>query len=161
MKRILSLMLMTLTVAAAFASSNYEVVSLSALNVRQKPWPTAEIVGTLETGEIVEVTDIYNGWATIRFDGGKAYVVADYLKKYKGEKQPQSHENSRTALPTYKVVSEAPLNVREEPSSDSDVLGTLSPGKTVKVLDFKEDWARIRYRGKDGYVMTRFLEKVQ
>lgn len=52
----------------------------SNLNVRKEPNTTCEIVGKLAKGTEIEVSEISNGWATISFNGQKAYVSEQYIK---------------------------------------------------------------------------------
>ena len=48
-------------------------------------------------------------------------------------------------------------NVRQEPNSGSKKLGSLSWGKTVKVLGQEGDWTMIEYKGGVAYVFSEYV----
>jgi hypothetical protein len=71
-------------------------------------------------------------------------------------------EGTPDAIPIYDAVVTAPagktVNMRREPSMNSNVLEALPLGTTVGVLgEYDSTWSRIQYQGKRGYMMTRFL----
>jgi len=57
------------------------------------------------------------------------------------------------------VVNTDTLNIRSAPNANSEVIGKLERGTSVTVLSVENDWAKISYNGKDGWVAVRFLEK--
>ena len=61
-----------------------------------------------------------------------------------------------TARPVYYVTATS-LNVRSEPNTDSAVLGQLSYGTTVEVLDVVDGWCRISYTGLPAYVSAQYV----
>ncbi|MBO1627231.1 SH3 domain-containing protein, partial [Bacillus arachidis] len=60
-------------------------------------------------------------------------------------------ENSAT-------VNATNLNIREQPTTQSKVVGKLKKGTTVQVLGKEKDWAKISHDGKEGYVSLQFLK---
>ena len=48
-------------------------------------------------------------------------------------------------------------NVRKDPNSGSEKLGTLPWGRTVKVLGISGDWAMIEYKGGVAYVYSEYV----
>ncbi|MCJ8007935.1 N-acetylmuramoyl-L-alanine amidase [Lederbergia wuyishanensis] len=56
-------------------------------------------------------------------------------------------------------VGASSLNVREEPTKHSKVIGTLPRGTAVDVLEIQYDWAKIKYNGKTGWIASYFLYK--
>ncbi len=57
----------------------------------------------------------------------------------------------------YKVISNSRLNVREKPSVNSLILGSLNPGTVVQGRGFDSEWTEIDYNNKPAYVATRYL----
>ncbi|MED4454999.1 N-acetylmuramoyl-L-alanine amidase [Metabacillus fastidiosus] len=55
------------------------------------------------------------------------------------------------------VVSAKELNVRSEPSLDSEVIGKLSKGDRITVNEFIGNWAKITFNNKIGYVHKNYL----
>lgn len=50
------------------------------------------------------------------------------------------------------------VNMREEPSTDADVVDFLEDGTEVEVLGTEGEWTQISYDGRTGYVMSSLLE---
>ncbi len=53
--------------------------------------------------------------------------------------------------------SGAPLNLREAPDTQSAVLDTVENGVSLPALRRGSDWTQVRFRGKVGYLMNRYL----
>lgn len=50
------------------------------------------------------------------------------------------------------------LNVRSQPSTDSEAIGQFTGGSTVEFIeDYNEEWAKITYNGQEAYVASRYL----
>ena len=52
------------------------------------------------------------------------------------------------------------VNMRESPSSSSKVLAQIAVGQIVDVTSAASDWSTIVWNGKTGYMMSKFLTKV-
>ena len=53
------------------------------------------------------------------------------------------------------------VNVRPEPSTDTDRIGVLAPDTDVEYLrDYDEKWAVISYNGQEAYVSRDFIRQV-
>ncbi len=55
------------------------------------------------------------------------------------------------------IVTADSLNVRAGVGTSYPVLGTLSKGDKVEVLQFNENWGRIDFGGKEGWVSASYL----
>ena len=51
----------------------------------------------------------------------------------------------------------SPLNMREAPDGESAVLDTVENGVSLPALRRSSEWTQVRYRGKVGYLMNRYL----
>jgi hypothetical protein len=49
------------------------------------------------------------------------------------------------------------VNMRKEASLKSAIIARVPIGTTVAIVDTSEDWARVQYGGKTGYMQNRFL----
>lgn len=57
-----------------------------------------------------------------------------------------------------KYKTTAILNIRSEPSTDSEVLGKLAAGESVEYISrYDEDWVIIEYDGKRAYIASQYL----
>lgn len=66
---------------------------------------------------------------------------------------------------TYAIVTGAKkVNMRENASTEAKVLIVLSMGTKVEFLDYVygpgKAWAKIRYNGREGYMMEQYLKHV-
>ncbi len=132
------------------AQDKYEVISKSNLNVRRSPSPTAEVLGALTSKELIDVVDFVGDWAEFMYKGEKAYVFSKFIAKRINNNKPE----------LYTVVSFSRLNVRNRPSTDSQILGSLESDSKISVLDIIGQWARIPYNGTDGFVNINYIQKI-
>ncbi len=62
------------------ASATAEVYTTTVnLNIRKEPSTDSEILGRFDTGAVVDVVSVSDGWAQIRYQGETAYVSAQYI----------------------------------------------------------------------------------
>lgn len=57
------------------------------------------------------------------------------------------------------VVTASSLNIRKEPNTSSEILGTFSNGDTVNVYSITSGWAKISYDGNTAYVSSKYIKK--
>lgn len=58
---------------------------------------------------------------------------------------------------TYRIVKATSLNIREQASTSSAVLGQVPYAGRVKILWLEPEWARISYGDIEGYVSRQYL----
>ena len=57
----------------------------------------------------------------------------------------------------YATVRGGGLNLREKASLEARVLGQYWTGTWIEVTEKGEEWSKVKVAGKEGYMMTRFL----
>lgn len=62
-----------------------------------------------------------------------------------------------SAAPGKFFVTADSLNVRSGPGTSFSVLGTLSRNDEVEVIKFNENWGRIDFKGKEGWISASYL----
>lgn len=112
--------------------------------IREAPSYEGRKIGQIRFGYEVEVDNIEQGWAHIRFKGIEGFVDASYIERDIPETM-------------YRVICEGPLAKRETPSGR--LLCWIKPGSKISVLGWRyaKDgslWAKV-YKG--GYVKASFL----
>ena len=60
----------------------------------------------------------------------------------------------------YKVTSSSRLNVRKSPSTTGQILGTFESGQQIEVLNIDKGWAKVKYKGKTGYVSAKYITEL-
>lgn len=54
----------------------------------------------------------------------------------------------------------AVVNVREEPNTDCDVIGQLSLGESIELIEHLDNgWSAVRYSGEKYYISTQYLSE--
>ena len=119
------------------------MVTCRTLNVRLGGGTGYARIGTLSRGTILE-GELENGWLKFAYNGQTAYCSADYLAKIDGD-LTDMHVTCRT------------LNVRAGAGTNFEILGTLSRGTEVEILDVLPGWYEIEYLGGVGYVSAAYI----
>ena len=76
-------------------SPEYKIIAQTGLAVRSGQGDTYNQYGTLPYGEIVNVLEISNGWARIRYSGKDAYVNAEYLQMSESSMYDVAEESTK------------------------------------------------------------------
>lgn len=79
-----------------------------------------------------------------------------YLKAVDYGEAEEADMNEYNAV----VVADSGSNVRMRklPTSDSTTIGKVPLGETVHVRESAQGWAQVEWKGKIGYMMTKFLK---
>ncbi|MGG0728139.1 SH3 domain-containing protein [Bacillus paramycoides] len=144
----------------AFAESdNLATVNATNLNIREQPTTQGKVVGTVKQGTTVQVLSQEKEWAKISHDGKEGYVSLQFLKlsgKTPGAEQQQPTINN--GQKEEGIVTATRLNVRNSPVLGSSMIGYVQKNEKVTVLGKANGWAKIEYKGKEGYVSLEFLK---
>lgn len=122
------------------------LVATAAVNVRTGQSTDTAIVGQIAQGDVVEVLQTPGGdWVQIRRGELTGWVYRPLLKK-------TSAAAARTAEPAPRLVATATVNVRSGQSTDYPVVGQISLGGVVTVLETPGgDWIRIQHGDLRGW----------
>ena len=119
------------------------MVTCRTLNVRLGGSTGYAKIGTLSRGTVVS-GKLENGWLKFTYNDQTAYCSADYLAKVDGD-LTDMHVTCRT------------LNVRAGAGTNFEILGTLSRGAEVEILDVLPGWYEIEYLGGEAYVSAAYI----
>ncbi|WP_404458762.1 SH3 domain-containing protein [Sutcliffiella horikoshii] len=133
-------------------------ITTDGLNIRSEPSTQSEVLGSLSSGQQVEVLAIRGEWLNISYDGTVGWIHSDYANIIKSPSDSGTQgSNSPKAEATIKVAG---LNVRSEPTLNGKVLEQLSAGTVVMIISERNNWCEIEYdNGKTGWIAGWFLEK--
>ena len=81
MKRFLTLLVLLLSLLDIQAQDMYKISSTSTYNIRTSPSTKSEILGNTTGISSLEVYEIKDGWAKIKYGADTAYVKSDCLSK--------------------------------------------------------------------------------
>ncbi|WDV45705.1 NlpC/P60 family protein [Clostridiaceae bacterium M8S5] len=106
------------------------LITADILNVREKPSLTANILSKKHENNLVIIVEKQEDWYKILLENStNAFLHSDYVQLI-------------SLYPMWSI-SEGTVNLRSSFSTDSDVVTKLNKGKSVFVLDRKDDWFKI------------------
>ena len=115
---------------------------------------------------VIEASGTNAGVITTKISGGK-WTYWGELKgvKYNGTSSTSSTSTSisnttqppETSSNKTAVVTGTRLALRQQPSTSATVITRVNTGETVEILDDTE-WVKVRYKGKTGYMMVKYLK---
>jgi N-acetylmuramoyl-L-alanine amidase len=127
---------------AAKADKQTAVVTSKQVNVRQGPGMPYRVIMKVDQGETYRVVEEKDGWVKVQVKPNQAGWVA---KPYIAYVRKQA------------VVAENGLRARAAPSLRGDVIGRLSQGQLVHVVETKEDWVKVVTSSLIGWVSSSYL----
>ena len=77
--------------------------------------------------------------------------------KYEGTSSATHTPETPSGVVGTAVVNDVRVALRSGPSTSATVLTRVNKGERVQVLD--DEWTRVTYQGKTGYMMTKFLTR--
>ena len=94
---------------------------------------------------------------------GEAESAAETTKKKKKDKKEEkaeetAEEKAEEEKPEeISVFTTDSVNVRSGPSTDTEIVGKLLAGASVKKTGDEEDWSIVEYEGKKAYIKSEYL----
>lgn len=142
-----------------------------SVNVRTSPSATAAVLGTAKKGQVFVTSGKNGDWYQINFNGNTGYIHSDYmqgslLKYLPAVKAPTaSDEVTAEALgksvsnDIYAVVEVPSLNLRKEPSTDADIIKSLTSGYNLSVAGYENGWVLVSDDNNNvGYVKSEYIK---
>lgn len=144
----------------------------TGLLVRKEPNTNCTVLGTLYSGNSVNIVGETGTWYKIKYNSSYAYVHKDYIT----ENKPSSDNNTSTGTTngsssnTNGSASESMqatgtiinvstnLRVRKTPSTSGLVLGYVLNNQKVDITGKEGDWYKINFNGSVGYVSAEYVK---
>ncbi len=143
--------------------STVTMYATDILNMRSGPGTDTNVVGGFSAGDAVSVVGETNGWYQVSANGVTGYVRKDLLSSTQTS-TAQTNANSTTtdaAVSSYgsavTMYANGGVNVRSQPSTSSDVSGTLSNGTAVTVTGESNGWYVVSTGSGTGYIAMGLL----
>ena len=122
------------------------------LNVRQEPSTSGKLVGKMRNHAACEVIEIEDGWAQIKSGEVEGYVSCDYLLV-----GADAVNAAKEFVETVAIAKENGINVRQEPSTESQVMTQIAKGEELEFVEDLEDWIHVTVDDEDAYVFAEFV----
>lgn len=124
------------------------------LNVRQEPDESGKLVGKLPKNAACEIISSENGWAQIKSGKVEGYVKEEYLLT--GYEAKKKGEELASAMA---VATTDALNIREEPSTDAEVVTQVATGEMLDIVEIRKDgWIKVYLDDEEVYVSSDYVE---
>lgn len=127
------------------------VITTDGLRVRKGPGTNYGVLGTIQKGAAYKVKSTEGSWVKIQTPYGDGWVANEFVK-FSGTQKKSSSGSSQTG----KITADS-LNVRNDPSLQSDIIGKLNSGETVAVLSQDGSWTEISFSGSTGWISSQYI----
>ena len=130
-----------------------------ALNVRSGAGTSYSVIGSLSNGANVEIVETSGSWCKIKYGSGYGYVSKDYVTVSSSSNSGSSSSSSSSTTTTQSgtVKASGGLNVRSGAGTSYSVIGSLSNGSQVEIVEISGSWYKIKYGSGYGYVSKDYI----
>lgn len=135
------------------------VINANGLNIREDASKNSKIVGNYSKGDVVTILEIKNGWGKT----DKGWILMDYVTTGNSsgnanndkdtDKTTPATGNGSTTVQFKGIVTASELNIRANPSTDGERIGSLKAGARVEILEKSGNWGRT----KDGWISLDYV----
>ena len=136
------------------------------LNVRSGAGTGYSVIGSLSNGSKVEIVETSGTWYKIKYGSGYGYVSKDYItvsssssgsSSSSSSSTGSSNSSSSTTTQSGTVKVNGGLNVRSGAGTGYSVIGSLSNGSKVEIVETSGTWYKIKYGSGYGYVSKDYI----
>ena len=173
---VLTALFLTVAAAAEDVIGTGEITG-EALRLRSEPSTDAAVITLLDKGSQVDVYEVLDGWYRVGTRSSKTgYVSADYLAytpaviaetptviEESGELEVSEAAEEPVEAPAAPmdentgVVICDNVNFRSGPSTDDEILLTMSADTQLALLDVADGWCHVTLDGQEGYVSAAYV----
>ena len=135
----------------ALAADTYRTTH-ARVNFRAGPSTDTKVIKQLVDLTTVEMLEYDpDGWSKVSVGGVTGYIKSEYLSPE--EPRPSAETDDSTIY-----ITVGKVNFRAGPSTDTDIIDTLSDGAPVTVLEYDPDgWSKAEVDGVTGYIKSEYL----
>lgn len=129
----------------------YFTVQVDALNIRKKPDLNARKIDTVKKGQVFKIVDQQNNWIQVQLPNDKTGWIYSFYgtisvglaEQTKDKESSNKKTTSSTENEQYVTIIYNGTNLREEPSTSSEVVTRADAGKFYKILETEDDWYKV------------------
>lgn len=123
-------------------------INTNKTKLREFPDQESKEIAQLKKKTEVTITMEQNGWSQITVGDKKGWVFSDLITLATNSNKEPATEKIKQL---YARQNETKL--RQSPSIESDIIGTVDRGETLKVLSIEDDWYQVETKNNQtGYV---------
>ena len=149
MKRRFSTLLLALLLAV-FASASAEEILYTGtvskpMTIRAKKSTSAAKLGSVETGELINIVEYGSEWTKVDQNGVVGYVLTRNVEDLAAAAGYNDEADAQ-----YLGVAERNLTIRAEESKSAQKLQQLEEGETVYITELGKEWLAVVKQGVKG-----------
>ena len=146
-----------------------KVKTTDVVNVRSSDSIEADRLGSTSNGQVLElVEERLNGWSKVIFEGKEGFIKTEFLTPEETEMQlstevpegtnEESVDSTDNNYPKKGKVTDS-VNVRKTSSTEADVVGILTKGTEVEILEeLNNGWTKISHANGPVFVKSDFVK---
>ena len=147
----------TVTKKGSVAGISYDKLVMAnveeAVNVRSEASETSNLIGKFYKECGGEILERKNGWTKVKTGTLTGWIKDTYLLF--GDEAVKLAETAVTKTATSKTSS---LRIREDKSTDSDVLELMAEGDKIEAINDDGEWVQVEFSdGEIGYVKSEYV----
>lgn len=115
--------------------------------------------GSLKKGDTVNIITVTANWVYISNNNISGWVFKTSIDGVDKEKTTTTTSTTEATTTTENVVTvnTDAVNIREKPSTSSDILGSVGKGRKLEVISKSGDWTQVQFNKVKGYVLSKFV----
>ena len=145
-----------LTVTAAAAEIGSGVVDADDLRLRSQPSTDSATIVYLDNGTKLSVQEDLGDWYKVVSGQYTGYVSAEYVAYTPAVPDTPAPE-ATVPVETPAEVNANDVNLRSGPSTDYNILATLSAGEPITMLTNEDGWCQVAWNGQVGFISSEFV----
>ena len=116
--------------------------------------------GSLKKGDTVNIITVTPNWVYISNNNISGWIFKTSIEG--AEKTTTTGTTTATTEATITAknvvtVNADAVNIREKPSTSSDILGSVGKGRKLEVISKSGDWTQVQFNKVKGYVLSKFV----
>ncbi len=169
-------------------NSNNSSNEVTGIEVHIVPTIFSEAIDTIDVTKQINIVKEMNHWLYIQYENKAGWVIKEKVENIsqtnstettgqevgenisEGDNQEEnipaaeeiSNEGNYQERTAY-VGSQSGVNLREEATTNSNILDTLLVNTEIKIIGEENDWYKVEYNSQEGYIAKQYVsdERVQ
>ena len=139
-------------------------ISSDQVNLRKEPSTGSASLTLLSKNTSVTILSQNDTWYKIKCGNTTGYIVKSYVKlgtvsTPKATQKPAA-SSSFISVSSNGMITTDGVNLRKSASTDSESLGRLNANTVVKVTAQNNEFYKVTYNGKTGYIVKNYVKLV-
>ncbi|MFL6557790.1 MAG: N-acetylmuramoyl-L-alanine amidase, partial [Bacillus sp. (in: firmicutes)] len=140
------------------AATGSITISTDLVNIRGGPGLSYPLVEIAKRGETYQVVKEQGDWIEIQLSFGQTGWLVNWLVTNDRESNNSQIETNSDVLTNTGIVNGDTLNIRQEPSTISSVIGKLNHGTSVTIYSQQNNWLEVGFSNLRGWVSSEFID---